>query len=54
MNHLLISIAQCLSTCVEKIMESSVSSKNPYIDLKFQSHILPSIIKRGNGSADLV
>lgn len=51
---LLVSITQCLSNWVEEIMERGIPSKSPYVDLEIQSHILASVIKRGDGSANLV
>lgn len=35
-------------------MERGISSESPYIHLKIQRHISASIIKRADGSADLV
>lgn len=35
-------------------MERSIASKSPYIDLEIQSHIRAPIIKRSDGSADLI
>lgn len=35
-------------------MESGVASKSPYIDLKVQRHVLPSVIERGDRSANLI
>lgn len=53
-HNLLISVTQCLPGWVEKIVERGIPSKSPNVDLEIQSHILASIVERGDGSANLV
>ena len=35
-------------------MERSIPSKGSYVDLEIQSHILASVVERGDGPANLI
>lgn len=51
---LLVCITQCLSNWIQEIVKRGISSESPYVHLEIQCHIPASIIKRADGSTDLI